>query len=361
MIRLPLCLMALVLFSLPLWADWKKTTVLVSRSGAEVVVRHPGEEVVLFRHADPQRAIEWGMMNARHTVLLAGEYVVADRIDVPRADVTLIIDKGAVLKLDPESTHSSIDFKSRNAGYWQMVPMIYNRGHDNFRALIFGKLEKYRWETESKGKQTLPLMFDGRNEKGNCGLSGGLLLMTGHATDSLWLVDSSKVAVPIVALDTGPGASLVLEGCEDCHLGMIASVAPKPGGKTAETIDLNSRNIDITIERLVGERSYEIIDCNESHVVVEEVVSIGAAQKLFGRGPVSGPRFTDRTGFGSRSLEVRKTTILKNARTARLIHEVPQLPAGLPKFKVKTSVEVDLKNGEKKSYAKIAEFDLRSN
>ena len=40
------------------------------------------------------------------------------------------------------------------------------------------------------------------------------MLVTGTATDSFWLVDSSNIKVPIVALDTGPGASLVLEGCE---------------------------------------------------------------------------------------------------------------------------------------------------
>ena len=48
-------------------------------------------------------------------------------------------------------------------------------------------------------------MFDGRNEKGDCGLQGGMLVATGHAIDSFWLVDSSKVEVPIVALDAHLG------------------------------------------------------------------------------------------------------------------------------------------------------------
>lgn len=344
----------------PSWsrADWKKDCVLVSKDGGETVVRHPGSEKVLFKNTDPQLAIEWGMKNVKTTVLLEGEHLVSDRLDVPRDGVTLIVDKGAVLKLNPDTKHSSIDFKSRNAGYWQMVPMIYNKGHDDFRVLIFGTLEKFKWETKEKGKQTLPVMYDGRNEKGDCGLSGGMMVMTGRAVDSLWLVDSAKVQVPLLTLDTAPGAALVLEGCEDCHLGTIASVAPKPGGKTAETIDLNSRSIDITIERLIGERSWEIIDCNESHVVIDEVVSVGPAGKLFGRGPVSGPRFTDRAGFGSRSLDVRKTTILRNATGAKLIHQVPELPESLPKFTVKTVVEVTLESGEKRRYEKVVDIDL---
>ena len=340
--------------------DWKQETALVSRQDAEtVVVRRPDSETVLFKHADPQLAVEWGMKNARNTVLLGGEYVVSDRIDVPRADVTLIVAKDAVLKLNPDTKHTSIGFKSRNVVYWQMVPMIYNKGHDNFRVLMFGVIEKWKVQTKASGKQTMPLMFDGRNENGDCGLEGGMMLVTGRAIDSFFLVDSSKVQVPIVALDTAPGAALVLEGCEDCRLGMIASVAPEPGGKTHETIDLNSRSIDITIERLVGERSNEIIDCNESHVVVGEAVSVGLPQKLFGRGPVSGPRYTDRKGFGTRSLDVRKTTILKEAISARLIHEVPKLPESLPTFTVKTTVEITLQGGEKKNFTKSVDIDLR--
>jgi hypothetical protein len=360
---IPLALLLSVTIASPIVAaadDWKKETLLISPAGAETVVQHPGSDAVLFRNSDPQLAIEWGMKNALNTILLEGEYLVSDRIDVPRAGVTLIVDKGAVLKLDPDTKHTTIDFKSRNAGYWQMAPMIYNRGHDDVRLLIFGKLEKWKRESKTSGEQTLPLMFDGRNEKGDCGLSGGMLLVTGKATDSFWLVDSAKVEVPIVALDTNPGASLVLEGCEDCHLGMITSLATEPGGKTAETIDLNSRSIDITIERLIGERSWEIIDCNESHVVVDEVVSVGRAEKMFGRGPVSGPRFTDRRSFGTRSLDVTKTTVLADAVSSRLIHEVPKLPDALPKFTVKTTVEVSLKGGRKKLIEKAVEIDLRA-
>jgi hypothetical protein len=39
-----------------------------------------------------------------------------------------------------------------------------------------------------------------------------------------------------------------MAGCEDCHLGILA----KPGGMTEESIDLNSRCFNITIEQLLG-------------------------------------------------------------------------------------------------------------
>jgi len=344
--------------SLSSFAAWEDRTHLISKDGAECVVRGIKDDDVLFRHKDPQKCVEWALSNGLNTIVLAGEYIFDDRIDVPRPGVTLIVDKGAVFKLNPDTKHSTISFKASNPDYWGMIPFIYNKGHSDVRILMFGELVKYRWETKERGRQTMPIIFDGRNANGDCGLSGGMMLVTGRATDSFWLIDSSDVEVPIVALDTGPGASLVLEGCEDCPLGMIVNLALDPGGKTGETIDLNSRSIDITIERLIGERSYEIIDCNESHVIVNEAVSVGAPQKLFGRGPVSGPRFTNRRSFGTRSLNVKQTTILNDAIRAKLIHEVPSFPESLPKFTVKTTVEIDLKGDKKKRYSKSVQLDL---
>ena len=341
-------------------AAWEDETHLISKDGTESVVRGLKNEAILFRHKDPQKCVEWGMSNGVNTIVLAGEYIFDDRIDVPRPGVTLIVDKGAVFKLNPDTKHSTISFKASNPDYWGMIPFIYNKGHSNVEILMFGELVKYRWETKERGRQTMPIIFDGRNTKGDCGLSGGMMLVTGRATDSFWLIDSSDVKVPIVALDTGPGASLVLEGCEDCHLGMIVNLAAEPGGKTGETIDLNSRSIDITIERLIGERSYEIIDCNESHVIVDEAISVGIPQKLFGRGPVSGPRFTDRRSFGTRSLNVRKTTVLNDAIEARLIHDVPTFPESLPQFTVKTTVEIDFEGNKKRRYSKAVQIDLRN-
>ena len=195
-------------------------------------------------------------------------------------------------------------------------------------------------------------------ERGDCGLEGGMILGTGHATDTYWLVDSSNVQVPIATLNTGTGSTFAMEGGEDCHLGMLANLAAEPGGMTEETIDLNSRCLNITIERLLGERANEIIDCNESHTVVQEVVSIGQPRKLLARGNPSGPRFTNRRSFNTRSLDVRNITIHKDAAGSRLIHEIPKLPGALPKFTVKTTVEVTLEGGKKKLYEKSVTIDL---
>lgn len=47
--------------------SWKDETVLVSPRGDQTVVRSFKGKKVLFKNADPQLAIEWGLANARAT------------------------------------------------------------------------------------------------------------------------------------------------------------------------------------------------------------------------------------------------------------------------------------------------------
>jgi hypothetical protein len=64
--------------------------------------------------------LRWGLTRARTAVLLAGEYVVSDCMDIPRDDVTLIIGQGAAISLNPQTEHKAdIGFRSRrHPGYW---------------------------------------------------------------------------------------------------------------------------------------------------------------------------------------------------------------------------------------------------
>ena len=349
-LALALALLACTLPVQSAFGDWKNDTVLVSPQDSETVVRHPGGDTILFKNTDPQLAIEWGMANALNTVVLAGKYVASDRIDVPRDGVTLIIDQGAEISAKPDTkfTSPTPGFRGRDGTLYPFSVLIYNQ-KNHFRVLMFGTVTV----------PGFPVMFDGRNEKGDCGLEGGMVLSTGQTSDMYFLVDSSKVQVPIATLKPSGGSTISMEGCEDCHLGMIAGLAAEPGGRTEETVDLNSRCVNITIERLFGERPNETIDCNESHTVVQEIVSIGEPRKLMTRGNPSGPRFTTRRSFKTRSLEVGTTTILKDAVSSRLIHEIPKLPDALPQFTVKTTIEATLEGGGKKLFEKEVAFDLR--
>jgi hypothetical protein len=340
--------------------SWKEQTMLVSGQGDQTVVRPLVGDKVLFRNADPQLAIEWALASARTAVVLAGRYVVSDSIDIPRDDVTLIIGQGAEISLNPKTEHKT-DIGFRPAGSWQLVPLIYNHGRDNVRVIHLGTLIHSVWQDTKPAKQTFPIVFDGRNDKRTCGVEGGLLLVAGSASQSCLLLDARGVHVPLVTLDSDArmDAVLTLEGCENCRLGMIVNLAPEPGGKTGETIDLNSSNRRITIERLIGERSQEIIDMNGSHADVREIVSVGKPQKFLCFCVGSGPRWTSRPRTADR-LDVWKAAVLEDVVNVRRRIETPKLPDTLPRFTVKAVIEVTLKNGTKKLYSKEVEIDVRS-
>ena len=350
--------------------SWKDETVLISRQGDQTVARSFEGDKVLFKNADPQLAIEWGLANARTTVVLAGKYVISDRIDIPRDDVTLIVDKGVELAVSTDtSKHTYIGF--RPDGSWKRVCIIYNKGRANVRVISFGTLTSWvvrpktnPWTRQNrKGtpyRGTWPIFFDGRNPERTCGIKGGMVLTTGSISEAVWILDSSGVQVPILAHRFGGDGSLVLEGCEDCRLGLLVNLASKPGGKTGETLDMNGRNKGIKIERAIGERPYEIIDNNSSHAEVGEVVSIGKPEKLLKfHGPSDGARYTSRPHPGATALNVSKKTILNDATGAVVKVEAPKLPDDLPRFTVKATVEVTMKDGARTEYTKAVEIDVR--
>lgn len=351
--------------------SWKDETVLVSPQGDRTAVRRFEGDKVLFQNADPQLAIEWAMAHARTTVLLAGKYVVSDRIDIPRDDVTLIIDRRAAISVNPDETgHTYIGF--RPEGSWKRLCIIYNRGRNNVRVISFGTIlswikrppKEQAWTRENRQgtpyRGTWPIFFDGRNDKRTCGIQGGMLLTTGTIDEALWLLDSSGIQVPIIAHKFGGDGSLVLEGCEDCALGMLVNLASTPGGKTGETLDMNGRNKEITIERAIGERPFEVIDNNSSYATAAEVVSVGKTEKLLKfHGPNDGARYTSRPHPGPTAMNVEKKTILEDAIGATVRVDVPKLPDALPCFTVKATVEVTMKDGSKKEYAKEVEIDVR--
>ena len=351
--------------------SWRDDTALVSRQDARTVVRGLDGDKILFGEADAQMAIEWAMANKRTTVVLAGKYVIDDRIDIPRDDVTLILDKNAELALNPDTTaHTYIGF--RPDGSWKRLCMIYNKHRNHVRVISLGTIGSWTvrppkeeaWTRQNRQgtpyRGTWPIFFDGQNAERTCGIKGGFLLTSGTMDEAVWLVDSSGVEVPLIAHTFGGDGSIALEGCEDIKLGMLVNLATTPGGKTGEAIDLNGRCTGIIIERAIGERPNEIVDNNSSYADVGEVVSIGRPQKLIkfnGRG--DGARYTSRPHPGRTALNVENKTILEDAADATMRWELPELPAALPAFTVKATVEVTMKDGSKKEYSKEVEIDVR--
>ena len=171
--------------------NWKNDTMLVSlRDNNTAVCRAAEPDKVLFQNKDAQLAIEWAMANATTTVVTPGHYVTNDSIDAPRDGVTLIIDQGASIKVDPDAHHkTNLTFRSsssRGKYSQQLVPVVYVFNRNNVRVYNFGDLQPSNWnhpdqelpkpelykdrslrfikeEITGRNGQTFPIVFDGRN------------------------------------------------------------------------------------------------------------------------------------------------------------------------------------------------------
>lgn len=330
---------------------WEKDTVLVPQQGPETVVEAFQERgKTPYKIADPQLAIEWGMREARTTVVLAGQYLLSDRIDIPRDGVTLIIDSGAKIMQNGDSKPTSVTpgFRGRDGTLHPHPALIYNKGRNNLRVMNFGSLIGMG-----------AIFFNGRNEGRTCGIEGGMVLATGEYNQQpVQLNDCKGIEIPLAAVDRALPAVVGMEGCEDCKLGTVIHLSGQPEGKTGEGVDLNASNRLISIERLIAERPHEIIDMNGSHLEAKEIVSIGEPDKLLCFTVAAGPRWTSRPAVPDR-LDVWKTTVLEDAKGATLRIEAPKLPDALPRLTVRATVEVTMNDGSRKEYTMEVQVDVR--
>jgi hypothetical protein len=409
--------------------SWKDETVLVSKQGDQTVVRKIKGDKVLFKNKDAQLAVEWALGNARTTLVQAGSYVVNDSIDVPRDGVTLIIDQGAVIKMNLDANpKTNLGFRSKLGPLaQQLVPIIYIKDRNNVRVYYFGNLvpgaKKKPEGSIPPFVQTFPIVFDGRGDfptplpprnpfggnkpRRTFGINGGTLVAIGTVHNVFLCLDAKNMQIPLVCpVGSGSDAVFCMEGCENSVIGMVANLAKEKGGKGGETVDLNACCGNITFETLIGERSHEILDCNASQADIKETVSIGRASTVFTLTPNHGARWTLNPLVPKR-LTCRKLTILSGDDPAKVnlvrgrnrknklasvvdigdpktkgkppadvkigkveflaeavdvkrTVTIPKLPDALPRFTVKATVEVTLKDGSKKLYAKAVEIDIRT-
>ena len=69
--------------------------------------------------------------------------------------------------------------------------------------------------------------------------------------------------------------------------------------------------------------------------------------------------YSTKRPFHTLSFDVKQQTILKDAASAAVRVETPELPDALPRFTVKATVEVTMKDGSKTEHAKEVEIDVR--
>ncbi len=378
--------------------NWKNDTMLVSLRGENTAVCRVAEpDKVLFQNKDAQLAIEWAMANATTTVVTPGHYVTNDSIDAPRDGVTLIIDQGASIKVDPDANHkTNLTFRSsssRGKYSQQLVPVVYVFNRNNVRVYNFGDLQPSNWnhpdqelpkpelykdrslrfikeEITGRNGQTFPIVFDGRNEKLTCGVQGGVMVNTGTAHNFVLGIDCEDLEVPLVCpVPSGVDAVLCLEGCHNAKVGWVVNIArvDEDGkrGHTGEVLDLNSSCTSTSVDFALGENTrLELIDSNASQLTIDEIVAVNKSNgkeeyrnKLLIESGGSGQRWTYRDRRHSPA-SIGKQTKLEDVVDVKRTITIPKLPEALPKFDVTATIEITLEDGSKKTYTKTVHIDI---
>jgi len=358
------CLVLLILcvfaFTFSVYADTSEEkkepdVLLVSLDNNEAVAQKPSSDEVLFRNADPQLTVEWALANARTTVMLAGNYRIQDRIDIPRDDVTLIIDQKAVLGLatDAKCTSPEPGFRGRDGRRYPIRVLVYNKLRQGVRVYYFGEVAKDQ-------NPIMPVIYDGRRKEGGIGIHCGEFITTSpYMRHQCFFVDV-RMDIPLFARQAGNESPITIEGGVYCRVGFAAALAAEPGGKTGEVVDLNSNNFDTHIDTVVGERSYEIVDSNASSTLVKNMISIGKPQKLLSCTYHSGPRLTTRPLYAQDrvALNVESIQVFDKVKDVKLRNEIPKFPEALPEFTIKTTIEMTMEDGSKEEIKRDTKVDV---
>jgi len=309
------------------------------------VVRHEGTEKVLFKHAEPSRAIEWALEHSRIAVLTGGHFTVKRSVTIPRPGVSLVIAPDATLEATEDADLTVIGGLDRDD---HLRPVIHNRGKDNVAIVNFGTISAGRKRDPKAFKNCIA--FNGQS-KGEIGIDGGLIFSSGPTmsprADAIWLIDSKNVQVPFVGSMGYDCSVLAMEGSEDIDVDVAAGLA---GNKAIEneTIDLNGYNRRIRMGLLIGNsRSEQILDVNNSiDIVAEEIVGYTDGDRFRGKlfDVINYPPIGADLTFRERIPEAKNVKVLKKrvaetrVKQWKIAAEVKGLPETLPELHVTVRV-----------------------
>ena len=333
-------------------AEWQDDTALVSQQGDQTVVKSAKDGKALFQNKDAAVAIEWAMANARTTVVQAGKYTINDTIDVPRPNLTLVVAEGAVIVLAADSKLAAkIGSDAEDA---KIVPLIYSKGLASFRCVLLGDLLFPKTAKKALPSQAYTLAFDGRGT----GRSEITLVATGTLSHGFLLLGTRPVQIPLLCpLLTEEDSTLLRLEDAGGNLGLIAGLAVDKNGKTGEVLNANSCS-GIKIDTIIGQRSKRMLVYGHTPSQVLNIVSIGDPEQLvyFGRDSkslwVQGGRL-DR-------IDIWNSTLVGDDQLADFTRTInaSKLPQGLPSISVSATIEITLKNGIKKKFAKSFKLTL---
>ena len=311
------------------------------------VVRHEGTEKVLFKHAEPSRAIEWALEHSRIAVLTGGHFTVKRSVTIPRPGVSLVIAPDATLEAAEDAQLTAVP--GRTAKDDHLCTVIHNRGKDNVAIVNFGTIRAGRNRGDRKVFKNC-IVFNGQSD-GEIGIDGGLVFSSGPTEtpwcDGIWLIDAKNVHVPFVGSMGYDFSALAMEGCEDIDVDVAAGLAGNKAWEN-ETIDLNGYNRRIRMGLLIGTSpSEQILDVNNSiDIVAEEIVGYTNGDRFQGKlfDVINYPPIGADLTFRERIPEAKNVKVLKKrvaetrVKEWKIAAEVKGLPETLPELHVTVRV-----------------------
>lgn len=231
--------------------------------------------------------IESALSSPGKVVFDSGNHILSDIIRSQAPSVEVVIGPDAHLKISDDAVPTRITDNTGN----DRTP-LFHITHNNFHIRNHGTLDANN-STHPNGHVAL---IDTVN-RGSIDSRSGTILDT-H--DSIFAFDSTALAVTnLYYKDSTEGrpAVVVLEGCDNCVIDNISAV------DTGEAIDLNGVNQNIQISNIRGKNlTDQVLDINGSQdIQVQNIQSLGTCHRIILISGTSGPRFSEKSGFGSSS------------------------------------------------------------
>jgi hypothetical protein len=331
---------------------------LVSRDDSVTCVKSGKTDEVLFHSPRPREAIQWAMSRCGITIIGSGKYTLLGTVEVPRANISLVISEKAELVMSPEAKPSVIS--EGHGDYWAV---IHNSGRDNVSIVNLGSLRAQGGAGIGAGYGA-GIIVEGRSG-GQCGVDGGLVFSSGRLAgfgDAVWVVDAKNVKAPLIWSEAARAAVLAIEGCEDLEIGTVVDLR---GGDTPnEAIDFNSYSTRVRVGRAIGTAPcQEVVDINNSpECVIEEIVAYGKTRLVSNNiYPPTGRRLTQKPHIRHSDGTVvnKQKTVDRRVKLWKRHVEVRGLPETLPRLTVRVRLTAVFDDGsEERALEKAYELEL---
>ncbi|WP_256394123.1 hypothetical protein [Natronoarchaeum rubrum] len=215
------------------------------------------------------------------------DYFVSDRLEIGTSDITVVIEKGARIKVE-DSASPTLHTDDQGTDH---LFVLYSNGYDNVSVINRGIIDGNA--TNHPSPQNV-VFFGGDNpryiqESGELhDVNGGILFVDNRHAFSFGASSRS--------LDSN-GATIIAEGVQS------GQFIGTHGANGQETIDLNARCTDVVLEATTGQNlSQSVIDLNEAPRTVVEGVSAAddaSVDQVLNISGDSGSRYTSRTALGN--------------------------------------------------------------